>query len=366
MRRGYVLVSVPHGTLPTVEREYRDELPIEHVHGHPRNVRTDLGDLRELVASIREIGILEPLVVAPDDTTSGYVAIAGNRRRAAAVIAGLRVVPAIIRTGLTEQQVYQAMLVENLHRVGLTPIEEAVALKGLRDSGLTLMQIAQKIGKSDAFVHDRLILNELPDELRQKVINKELRVTSAVKMARLLAGRSPDKLDRGWDTPHFAKSHPLWPLAYSRCQELEHGLRRRIVGACGACWEQTIREDQRRQGSVLLVTDDDTAPRTDREPLPAGYHPRVAWGEDRGALVTRAADLAELNALAGGVRETVMTATPARIRRLLDRAFRRLTESVERQQAQDERERRTLTQAVADLTDVFEDDDTREVAGAAG
>jgi hypothetical protein len=81
--------------------------------------------------------------------------------------------------------------------------------------------------------------------------------------------------------------------------------------------------------------------------------------------VTRASDLAELVALAGGVRETVMTATPTRIRLLLDRAFRRLTESVERQQREDERERRTMLEAVEDLTSVFEGD-TPETVEAAG
>lgn len=352
-----------------MEREYRDELPIEQIHGHPRNVREDLGDLRELVASIREVGVLEPLIVAPADGgdvfgPTEYWPIAGNRRLAAAKVAGLRVVPAIIRTGMTDEQVYQAMLVENLHRVGLTPMEEAVALKGLKDSGLTLREIAAKIGKSDAFVHDRLILNELPDELRRKVINKHLRVTAAVQMARKLAGRSPDKVDRGWDQPHFAKSHPLWALAYSRCQELEHGLRRRIVGVCGACWEQAIREDQVRRSGVLPESDDDTV-RDLRPPLPGGYHPPVPWGQERSELVTRAKDLDELLAIAGGVRETVMTATPTRIRMLLERAFRRLTESVERQQRDDERERRSLLQAVTDLTDAFTDD-TPEVTDRAG
>lgn len=371
-------------------------MPLAVIRHHPHNVRDDLGDLTELAASIAEIGLLQPLVVAPaDDLPGTYLTIAGNRRRAGALLAGKTHVPAIIRYGLTEQQVYQAMLIENLHRVGLSPMEEARALKGLKDSGMTLMEIATSIGKSDAFVSDRIVLNTLPLELATKLISKRIQVTEATRLAKLLAGRPPEAIDRGWDMPHFAATHPLHVHARARCRAQQHKLRRRIAGACGACWEHVIREDQQRRPTAAVAevpvsgwwaldgaetahtfspgaviahcgmvrqTDGRLSPAlsthrrcqrceelSGRPALIPRYDPWVRTADQRGELVTRAKDLEELHALAGGVRETVMTATPQRVRLLLDRAFRRLTVSVEAQQRADERARRSFAQAVTDL-----------------
>jgi ParB family chromosome partitioning protein len=345
---------------PGVEREYRDAVPVESIHTHPRNVRLDLGDLSELVQSIKEVGVLQPLTVAPCGThCDGFVPIIGNRRHAASVRAGLPTVPAIVLIGLTEEQVYQDMLIENLHRAPLKPMEEAVALKGLHDSGLTQQQIADRIGKSIAFVNHRLVLNELPYEVAVKLNRDEIGISEAVRLARLLAGRSPEKVDRGWDKPHFSDAHPLAKLAKALCRSHEHRLRRRIGGsACGECWEQVIRDDADWPDEATPAP----APVPRAEPLP---EPDPLELPDALALLN----------LFAGCHLNVQTATPLRVRKAIERATERIRDDLDGWQRQQDRQRpdlATIQDEAAtgrvrhDTTrpDVDEYDDTREVEGA--
>lgn len=93
---------------------------------NPRNPRTDLGDLDELTASIRQGGVLEPLIVAPSQV-GGHMVLLGHRRREAAIAAELAAVPCIVRADYTTKDAEQLadILAENLHRADLTPVEEA-------------------------------------------------------------------------------------------------------------------------------------------------------------------------------------------------------------------------------------------------
>lgn len=152
--------------------------PIASITPNPRNPRTSVGDLDELAASIQTVGILQPLVVTPRGDT--LMLVAGHRRLEAAKIAGLSEVPVIINLNLvSERDATIAAIVENCHRVDLTPIEEAVAYEQLGLLGLDDLAIAKATGRKRDTVHGRRRLMELPEEVRTKVAVHELTLTDA-------------------------------------------------------------------------------------------------------------------------------------------------------------------------------------------
>lgn len=138
-------------------------VPIERVlagRGQPRR-RFEEEPLDELAASIREKGILQPLVVVPTD--GGYELIAGERRLRAAVRAGLEKVPVVLHEAATESEMLELALVENLQREDLGPIERARAYERLLEThGLSQEDVARKVGKSRAAVANTLRLLALP------------------------------------------------------------------------------------------------------------------------------------------------------------------------------------------------------------
>ena len=140
-----------------------EEVPVGSILPNPHQPRVhfDEESLAELSASIREIGVLQPVLVRPlDDGT--YQLVAGERRWRAARRAGLQLIPAIVRHADDLATVERA-LVENLHRADLTPLEEAAAFQQLsEDFGLTHEQIAQRVGKSRSAITNTLRLMSLP------------------------------------------------------------------------------------------------------------------------------------------------------------------------------------------------------------
>lgn len=133
----------------------------------PRGVITP-ESLVDLIDSIREHGVLEPLVVAK--TPAGYQIIAGERRWRAARLAGLAHVPVMIRE-TTPQGMLEMALVENVQRLDLNPLDRAKGFKRLMDEfGLTATQIAQRIGKSTAYISNSLRLLSLPDALKDGLL----------------------------------------------------------------------------------------------------------------------------------------------------------------------------------------------------
>jgi ParB family transcriptional regulator, chromosome partitioning protein len=141
-------------------------IPIEDIEANPHQPRRNLGELAELVASIREKGILEPLLVR---TLEGrrYQIIAGERRYRAAVEAGLDEVPCIIRES-SDAETMELALIENLQRKDLTAFEEADGLLALAEShGYTHEKMAEKLGKSRSSVTETLSLAAMPEDIRQ-------------------------------------------------------------------------------------------------------------------------------------------------------------------------------------------------------
>jgi ParB family chromosome partitioning protein len=140
-------------------------IPLEDLTPNPHQPRQSMGDLSELVASIREKGILEPILVRPQG--SRFQIVAGERRYRAATEAGLAEVPCIVREA-SDAEVMELALIENLQRRDLTPFEEADGLRVLTDSyGYTHEQMAEKLGKSRTSITETLSLAHMPDDVRQ-------------------------------------------------------------------------------------------------------------------------------------------------------------------------------------------------------
>src|ERR687898_2717826 len=143
-----------------------EELPVSAIRPNSRQPRNSFPEagIAELAASIREVGILQPLVVR--STEAGFELIAGERRLRAAKEAGLDRVPVLIRqAGVNESM--QLALVENLQREDLNPLETAAAYQALMDGfGLSKEQLANRLGKSRAAVTNTLRLTHLPERVR--------------------------------------------------------------------------------------------------------------------------------------------------------------------------------------------------------
>jgi ParB family transcriptional regulator, chromosome partitioning protein len=139
-------------------------IPIEDIAPNPRQPRQDIGDLTELVASIRENGILEPVLVRP--ANGRFQIIAGERRYRAALEVGIVDLPCIVREA-TDAEVMELALVENLQRKDLSPFEEADGLKALAGTfGYTHEKMAQKLGKSRTSITETLALAVMPEDVR--------------------------------------------------------------------------------------------------------------------------------------------------------------------------------------------------------
>lgn len=167
-------------------------LPIDSIVPAEDNLRRRIGDVRDLATSIAAVGIIEPLVVSPAGE-GRYTIVAGHRRHAAALKAGLAELPCMIRA-LTDAERVEIMLVENLQRTDLSPIEEASGYFRLVEHGLTQRELAGRIGRSARHVAARLALLELP-----KCVQDELHAgTLTVGDGRaLLALRDqPDLIER--------------------------------------------------------------------------------------------------------------------------------------------------------------------------
>ena len=139
-------------------------VPIDRIDPNPHQPRQVMGDLSELIASISEKGILEPLVVR--QRGDRFQIVAGERRYQASVQAGLRELPVVVRD-VDDTEVIELALIENLQRKDLTPFEESEALQGLAERcGYTHEDLARRLGKSRTSVTEALSLNAMPDEIR--------------------------------------------------------------------------------------------------------------------------------------------------------------------------------------------------------
>jgi ParB family chromosome partitioning protein len=165
------------------------EIPLERIRPNPRQPRQrmDATELESLAASIREHGVLQPILVT--ETLDGYQLVAGERRFRASQQAGLERIPAVIRQ-LADRDQLELALVENLQRADLGPMEEAHAFRALvTEFEMTHDQIAQRVGRAKSTITNTLRLLDLDPKVQEALV--EGRLTEG--HARALGGLPPDQ-----------------------------------------------------------------------------------------------------------------------------------------------------------------------------
>lgn len=190
---------------------------VDQIDPHPSNPRRDLGDLTELAGSIRAHGIRQNLLLVPhcsgcpdvdqsglrvkDDGTSWCTihkkpgrlrTVIGHRRLAAARMAGVVEVPAVVDAKLTDADQVELMLLENIQRADLSPIEEAEGYQQLLDLGVQHTMIAKRTGRAVKTIRGRLALLGLADEAREKIHTRQATLEDAAEL--LAFGDDPDEL----------------------------------------------------------------------------------------------------------------------------------------------------------------------------
>jgi ParB family chromosome partitioning protein len=170
-------------------------LPIELISPNPHNPRRRFADeeLADLSRSIREHGVVQPVVVRRAGAGGRYEIIAGERRWRAAQLAGMTEIPAIIRD-VGDREALELAIVENIQRADLNPVEEAARFQQLIDDhGYTQADLGQVIGKSRSHVANTLRLLKLPDDVRAMLVDG---VLSAGHARALITADDPARLAR--------------------------------------------------------------------------------------------------------------------------------------------------------------------------
>ena len=166
---------IPGGEEFSLEKE-KDQVGIDKIKPNPHQPRKkfDPQELIELSNSIKEHGILQPLIVTSETGSGEYILIAGERRLEAARTAGLKKVPVIVREA-SELQRLELALIENVQREDLDPLEEAQAYAQLADDfNLSHEEIAGKVGRNRATITNRLRLLKLPEEVKKALTDGKI------------------------------------------------------------------------------------------------------------------------------------------------------------------------------------------------
>ncbi|MEK7312789.1 MAG: ParB/RepB/Spo0J family partition protein [Chloroflexota bacterium] len=146
------------------------ELLVSQIVRNPRQPRTriDPQELNDLAASIREHGVIQPIIVSQTDDSNRYILIAGERRLEATKLAGLATIPAIVRGPTSDQNLLELALIENIQRADLSPLESAQAYKHLADDfGLSHDEVAKRVGKQRVTVTNTIRLLKLPPKVQE-------------------------------------------------------------------------------------------------------------------------------------------------------------------------------------------------------
>jgi ParB/RepB/Spo0J family partition protein len=192
------------------------EVPLNRLTPSSLNPRKVVGDVTDLAASIREVGILEPILVRPMGMLADgplYEVVAGSRRHAAAIVAGLLMVPVLVRP-LTDTQALELAIIENNQRGDIHPLDEADAFAKLRtlDRAYTPEVVAAKIGRPLAYVKGRLRLLGLDGEAREAFAADQITIGHADRLARLAPTLQERALDACF-SPLFGREEGAMGLA---------------------------------------------------------------------------------------------------------------------------------------------------------
>ena len=165
---------------------------IKDIQKNPYQPRKEFSEekIQELAQSIKENGLIQPIIVRKSPVL-GYEILAGERRYRASIVAGLSEVPVIVKQ-LSDQDMMLHSIIENLQRENLNPIEEAKAYQSLIDKGFTHTEIAEKMGKSRPYITNLVRLLGLPKHILTEVESGKL----SQAHARLLIQLSSDKQDK--------------------------------------------------------------------------------------------------------------------------------------------------------------------------
>ena len=175
------IISLLSARTPTAVRE----LPIEKVKPNPGQPRMTFHEetLQELAASIKEHGVLQPILVRPSGES--YEIIAGERRWRASKLAGKETIPAIVER-FDDATALEIALIENLQREDLSPLDESTIYKKMTDElGYSIRQLAGKLGKDKGYVENRLRLANAPDDVREMVAQRYDTITAAYELMKL-------------------------------------------------------------------------------------------------------------------------------------------------------------------------------------
>lgn len=168
-------------------------LPLQFIEPNSEQPRTQLGNIEELAASVREKGVLEPILVR-NIGPNRYQIISGERRYRAATLAGLDEIPAI-ELDVDDKEQLEIALIENIQRKDLTPFEEAEGLAVLQEKfGYTHDRISQVIGKSRTTVTETLLINEIPDRIR--VLCREAGISNKSVLVQVARAGSEEAMEQ--------------------------------------------------------------------------------------------------------------------------------------------------------------------------
>lgn len=168
---------ISSGVISNSERAYVEDFSIDLIDPNPYQPRMhiDPNDLVEIADSIREHGVIQPIIITQNKENNGrYYIIAGERRYRASQLAGLKQVPVVIKD-TSPQQMLEMALIENIQRKDLNALEEAVSFKQLQDQfGLTQIEIAKRVGLSRVAVTNKIRLLSLPEQIKEFVLGNQL------------------------------------------------------------------------------------------------------------------------------------------------------------------------------------------------
>lgn len=219
---------------------------ISRIKSNPHQPRKNFSptELEDLIGSIREHGILQPLIVSLDEEKAGnFILIAGERRLRAARILGLEKVPVVVHSAKKSQKL-EIALVENVQRQNLNPIEEAQAYKRLSDEfGLRQEEIAKKVGKNRSTIANILRLLQLPQEIQKAVASGALQPSAA----RVIAGISDPK-------EQLALLRKITETGFTVRQTEAHGQKRRIARRRDAGLEAKEEELRAALGTKVSIS----------------------------------------------------------------------------------------------------------------
>ena len=175
---------IPPGAAEGLGAGGYQELPVSTIRPNRYQPREHFGEeqLSALADSIREVGVLQPVLVRPAD--DGYELIAGERRWRASRLAQRETIPAIV-VDFDEETALEVSIIENLQREDVSPLEEAGMYRKMTDLGYSVRQLAQKIGKDKGYVENRLRLASAPDDVRDMVAQRYDTLSAAYELMKL-------------------------------------------------------------------------------------------------------------------------------------------------------------------------------------